>query len=199
MSAEADADDADPVRRRRPLARPPAARSRDAHPGHRAGRQGQRLRLRPRPARRAGPPGSASTPSPSGRTTRCAEVARRASTAPAGAHARGGRSRPRASRSTPRVVHTVGRLEDLARPARPRRAATPGSCSSGSPRCCGTASPPATCARPAELRRRPAAGLEGVALHLPLARARTSAEVQRLMTDVVAAGLPTRTRLRLAT
>ncbi len=88
----------------------------------------------------------------------------------------------------PHVVHTVGRLEDLralgAREARPR----------------------VVLERLTSMRRhgfsardlREAAGLldgvalEGVALHLPISRGSHLTEVTRLMTDVVAAGLPTR-------
>lgn len=87
-----------------------------------------------------------------------------------------------------RVVHTVGRLEDLealaAREDRPR----------------------VVLERMTSMRRhgfsarelREAAGrlrgvrLEGVALHLPMAHGSHLPEVERLMTDVVAAGLPTR-------
>ncbi len=88
----------------------------------------------------------------------------------------------------PHVVHTVGRLEDLralgAREAKPR----------------------VVLERLTSMRRhgfsardlREAAGsldgvaLEGVALHLPISKGSHLTEVTRLMTDVVAAGLPTR-------
>ena len=89
-----------------------------------------------------------------------------------------------------RVVHTVGRLEDLetlaARGDRPR----------------------VVLERMTSMRRhgfsarglRDAAKLltgsvrvEGVALHMPMAQGSHLPEVERLMTDVVAAGLPTRT------
>lgn len=87
-----------------------------------------------------------------------------------------------------RIIHTVGRLDDLralaARPDRPR----------------------VVLERMTSMRRhgftarglREAAGLldhsvhvEGVALHMPMAHGSHLGEVERLMTDIVAAGLPT--------
>ena len=88
---------------------------------------------------------------------------------------------------TPGRPHRQPARATSSRPARPR-ARTPGSCSSGSPACAGTAST----ARELRGRRRrsrehPAARLEGVALHLPLAHGSHLAEVDRLLNDVVAA------------
>ncbi len=102
--------------------------------------------------------------------------------------------RPFETRATfqPHVVHTVGRLEDL-RGLAERAAAT-------------AARPRVVLERLTSMRRhgfsardlRQAAGLagvvdvEGVAVHLPLSAGSHLTEVNRLMTDVVAAGLPTR-------
>lgn len=88
-----------------------------------------------------------------------------------------------------RLVHTVGRLEDLtslaAREDRPRivlelltSMRRHGFTARGM-RTAGEALDPRTVA------------LEGVALHLPMAHGSHLSEVERLMTDVVAAGLPT--------
>ena len=142
--------------------------------------------------------GSASTPSPSG-TYHEVAGSRRASTAsvlvltPVATVRDPRDARPRT------VVHTVGRLEDLRRAA--GRAAT------GAPR--------VVLERLTSMRRhgftaaRPAGGRPGCAgdrhrsrgsrCTCRLATGSHLTEVQRLMTDVVAAGLPTRTRLRLAT
>jgi hypothetical protein len=90
-----------------------------------------------------------------------------------------------------RVVHTVGRLEDL------RALAALGA---------GGAAPRVVLERLTSMRRhgfsaadlRAAAGLlggievEGVSVHLPMSHGSHLAEVERIMTDVVAAGLPTR-------
>ncbi|MEO7352442.1 MAG: alanine racemase, partial [Marmoricola sp.] len=100
------------------------------------------------------------------------------------------------SPSNPRVIHTVGRVEDLTALA-----------------ALGTASgvrPRVALERMTSMRRhgftakglRDAASLvarhggvhvEGVAFHLPLAKTSHLSEVERLLNDVVAAGLPTRT------
>ena len=94
----------------------------------------------------------------------------------------------------PHVVHTVGRLSDLAALA---------ALGSDGP---DAARPRVVLERLTSMRRhgfsardlRESAGLlervtvEGVAVHLPLAGGSHLEEVQRLMTDVVAAGLPTR-------
>jgi len=87
-----------------------------------------------------------------------------------------------------RVVHTVGRVEDLAalaaRHDRPRVLLE----QMTSMRRHGFS------ARELREARHHLAGVrvEGVALHLPMAHGSHLAEVERLMTDVVAAGLPTR-------
>ncbi len=94
----------------------------------------------------------------------------------------------------PRVVHTVGRLEDLAdllrRDPRARFVVE----RMTSMRRHGFS---ARGLREAGdlLARRPGARLEGVALHLPLQQGHHLGEVDRLMTDVVASGLGTRTVL----
>lgn len=93
-----------------------------------------------------------------------------------------------------RVIHTVGRLEDLtalqSQPVRPRivlertTSMLRHGLSAADLRAAGRAlDDPA-------LKDR--VRLEGIALHLPLAQVSHVAEVDRLMTDVVAAGLPTR-------
>nr|WP_246283578.1 alanine racemase [Nocardioides perillae] len=95
----------------------------------------------------------------------------------------------------PRVVHTVSRLDDLeallaqdpdARYVLERRTSM-----------LRHGMDARDLWRAADLLRRPAArggrGLEGVAFHLPLEQGSHLGEVQRLMTDVVAAGLPTTT------
>ena len=94
------------------------------------------------------------------------------------------------------VVHTVGRLEDL-------RALAGGhdGQAAGRARAADVDAPARL------LRARPARGaahsstgvaVEGVAIHLPISQGSHLTEVNRLMTDVVAAGLPTRPGLRLA-
>jgi len=89
------------------------------------------------------------------------------------------------------VIHTVGRLEDL------RALAEHAGATAGKPR--------VVVERLTSMRRhgfsardlREAAGLldglavEGVAIHLPITKGSHLTEVKRLMTDVVAAGLPT--------
>ena len=163
---------ADPVRRRRPLARAPAARSRDAHPGHRAGRQGQRLRLRPGRLARKAAVARRRHRSPSGTYDELARGRRSAFAGDAaGAHARGGRSRPRAGFDPPTsVIHTVSRLEDLAAcssraaPAAPRVVLE----RLTSMRRHGFSAREPARGRPRSLERR--SPVEGVALHLPLAR-----------------------------
>ena len=77
------------------------------------------------------------------------------------------------------------------------RGAARGSCSSGSRRCVGTASPPASCGRPASHASTGVAASRGSPLHLPMAHGSHLAEVDRLMTDVVAAGHRRTPRLRL--
>jgi hypothetical protein len=88
------------------------------------------------------------------------------------------------------VVHTVGRLEDLqalsARTDRPRVVLE----RMTSMRRHGFSA--RDLREAGELLGRSAVRVEGVALHLPMARGSHLPEVDRLMTDVVAAGLPTR-------
>jgi hypothetical protein len=95
------------------------------------------------------------------------------------------------ARLDPRVVHTVGRLADL------RDLAAQGA---------GGERPRVVLERLTSMRRhgfsaadlRSAAGaldgieVEGVSVHLPMSRGSHVAEVERVLTDVVAAGLPTR-------
>ena len=158
--------DAHPLRRRRPLARPPRAGGRAA-PGHRPGRQGQRLRLRQRAARRGRRSSWASTPSRSGRTPRWPTSPRRS---PATCWC-SRPWRPFETRATydPRLVHTVGRLEDLAALAGAARARRP---APGGPRAGHLDAPPRVHARePARGSRATSTGVEveGFALHLPMA------------------------------
>ena len=180
----------DPDRRRRPLAAaPPPGRRRQ--PRAHAGRQGQRLRLRPRPAR------------PQGRVARRRHHRRRhlrgaargrpaLPRRPAGADAVA-TDRPGAGRgpAAGRVIHTVSRLADLvalldrdpqARVVLERLT---------SMRRHGMSADELRAA--AKLLERRPARVEGVAFHLPLAAGAHLSEVVHLVNDVVAAELPTRT------
>ena len=84
-------------------------------------------------------------------------------------------SRPRPAA----CVHTVSRLTDLTDLL--DRVRTPGSCSSGRPACCATACPRPSCARPATCSAERRRGVDGVALHLPLAHGSHVTEVHRLL------------------
>ena len=170
---------ADPVRRRRPLARATCARSPTRTPGW-----------------CRSPRATATASAWAGSPRRAAwlgvdtlavgtydELARgrapRFDGDAAGAHPVAAVRARRAACDAARVVHTVGRLEDLARPAgraspsaaRRARAAH----LDAAPRL----HRPRACARPARCsREHPAARLEGVALHLPLATGSHLAEVE---------------------
>jgi hypothetical protein len=92
----------------------------------------------------------------------------------------------------PRVVHTVGRLEDLTalatRGDRPRIVLE----RMTSMRRHGFSAHDLRQAGELVSRRGAGVAVEGVALHLPMAAGSHLPEVERLMTDVVAAGIPTR-------
>ena len=169
----------------------------DAHPRAGAGRQGQRLRLHPRPAGPQGavaPPGSASTRSPSAPTRSCPR-------SPPGTPAtcwcsrRGGRSPPEvdAALAAPGRAHR----QPARRPGRPARRAArrPDRARAGHDQ-----HAPARHDRPASSGR-PRPTWRGTAVPGSRASRCTSrspsgshlAEVERLLTDLVAAELPTRT------
>ncbi len=96
----------------------------------------------------------------------------------------------------PRVIHTVGRLEDLT------ALAEHGAASGRRPRVAlerltsmlrhGFTGPGLRQAG-SRVARQGGVQVEGVALHLPLAKTSHLSEIERLMNDVVAAGLATRT------
>ena len=144
-------------------------------------------------ASRARPSGSASTPSPSGTYDELPERRPRGTTGRCWCSRPGARSTRRPTARPERVIHTVGRLEDLEALAEQGRA------TGHRPRVVlermtsmlrhgFTATRPAG-GRPAIAGEQRGVDVEGVALHLPLAKISHLSEVERLMNDVVAAGL----------